>query len=280
MHHETSKRATCGDHAPSNKVPLVLLHGWGVNRQVWQPISDQISDLFQPILLDLPGYGGSADSWATRKGNSLQQVVNHLLGQAPPNAIWVGWSLGATIALAAACQQQNDANRDHHIAQLVLISPTPCFLRQGDWEWGMELAAVEELLGYFDEDYQAGLRRFLMLQTNRRQLVRELASSIPQLPVPTKDVLRSSLQVLLETDLRSVSASCQIPVKIIYGREDRIVPPPASRWLADRLVQRSPSSSDRAESDPIELPGGHLCFLEDPQRLVDCLRALVENRSQ
>ncbi|NHX33796.1 alpha/beta fold hydrolase, partial [Escherichia coli] len=41
------------------KQDLVLLHGWGLNAQVWQTIIPRIASHFRVHLVDLPGYGRS-----------------------------------------------------------------------------------------------------------------------------------------------------------------------------------------------------------------------------
>ncbi len=44
------------------KQDLVLLHGWGLNAQVWQTIIPRIASHFRVHLVDLPGYGRSQGS--------------------------------------------------------------------------------------------------------------------------------------------------------------------------------------------------------------------------
>ena len=38
---------------------VVLLHGWGQNIEMMKPIGDAISDKFNIIIVDLPGFGES-----------------------------------------------------------------------------------------------------------------------------------------------------------------------------------------------------------------------------
>ncbi|MCP5077676.1 MAG: alpha/beta fold hydrolase, partial [Psychromonas sp.] len=38
---------------------LVLLHGWGVNSAVWQPVVELLGKHFRLHLIDLPGFGES-----------------------------------------------------------------------------------------------------------------------------------------------------------------------------------------------------------------------------
>ncbi|MDX1344842.1 MAG: alpha/beta fold hydrolase, partial [Sedimenticolaceae bacterium] len=79
--------------------PIVLLHGWGMNAGVWMPILPQLAAGWQVTLVELPGHGeseaveGDINDWA-----------GAVLEIAPHGAVWLGWSLGAIVTLAAATQ--------------------------------------------------------------------------------------------------------------------------------------------------------------------------------
>ena len=77
--------------------PLVLLHGWGMNAGVWLPLLPRLEAHWRVTMIELPGHGeshlieGDIHDWA-----------GAVLDTAPSNAIWLGWSLGAMVALALA----------------------------------------------------------------------------------------------------------------------------------------------------------------------------------
>ena len=77
---------------------LVLLHGWGVNSAVWQPVTEQLSEHFCLYIVDLPGFGDSEPL----EHYSLQSICTEVLKVVPESAIWCGWSLGGLIATYAA----------------------------------------------------------------------------------------------------------------------------------------------------------------------------------
>ena len=49
-------------NSKNTKPTLVLLHGWGLNHAIWQPIAAQLANECDVIALDLPGYGNAVDS--------------------------------------------------------------------------------------------------------------------------------------------------------------------------------------------------------------------------
>ena len=69
---------------------LVLLHGWGLNAEVWHCIQEELASHFTLHLVDLPGFGRSRGFGAMTLDEMAQQVLQH----APPKAVWLGWSLG------------------------------------------------------------------------------------------------------------------------------------------------------------------------------------------
>lgn len=78
---------------------LVLLHGWGMNNGVWDALPATLTDRFDLHPIELPGHGHAPyePSW-----RDLPDWANAVLAQAPDQAIWLGWSLGALVALQAA----------------------------------------------------------------------------------------------------------------------------------------------------------------------------------
>ena len=60
-------------------IPLVLIHGWGLNSGVWQPLAEKLSSFFKVITVDLPGYGLNVNN--TLEDYSLVILVKKSLTQ-------------------------------------------------------------------------------------------------------------------------------------------------------------------------------------------------------
>lgn len=244
------------------KQPLVLLHGWGVNRQVWNPILPELENHFELTRIDLPGYGndtGYAGEY------SMDSIVQEVLARAPKKSNWVAWSLGATIAIEAAITYPE------RFLKLQLVSPTPRFLKSDDWDRGVDIAAFRALADDFERDYAKAVQRFLLLQVHSddrarfkktRPMIRSLADAIHQLPRPTDRTIGASLQLLGDSDLRVQLEKLNLDIQVIAGKNDRIVPVTASEHLYSNLVN----------GDSIHLfDTGHLAFLEEPTKYIEAL---------
>jgi len=250
------------------KPALVLLHGWGVNSRIWDPVLDRLETEFDVTVVDLPGYRSDINYSLEY---SLDAVAHEILARAPQKASWVAWSLGATLAIGAAIKQPE------RFEKLQLVSPTPKFLRSDDWEYGGQLTHFEKMAADFESDYQSGLRKFLLLSVlskDRSQalpstrLVRQVTALMAQEPTPSHRTLQAGLNILRDTDLRARLSELTVDTQVIAGDQDHIVPSEASRFLFDQL----PNGQSF-----IPLQAGHIPFLQSPAEYIETLISFIQD---
>src|SRR4051794_40125898 len=93
-------------------MPLVLLHGWGFNQEIWFSLIPVLETNFTLYLVDLPGFGESSlMSWDDFKTS--------LLSQLPASFAILGWSLGGLFATKLAIEEEG------RISHLVNLTTSP-----------------------------------------------------------------------------------------------------------------------------------------------------------
>jgi len=220
---------TCGE----GSVDLVLLHGWGLNAEVWQSIVPRLSPHFRLHLVDLPGYGRSQAFGALSLAEMAQQLLPHL----PPRTLLLGWSLGGLVAteLALRAPQQ--------IAGAISVASSPCFTASEEWP-GIKPETLATFRAQLNSDFQRTVERFLALQTlgtdSARQDARRLKEVVLAQPMPPVAVLDSGLAILREVDLRERLPHLAIPFLRLYGALDGLVPRRVASLL-DAALPASPS---------------------------------------
>lgn len=196
---------------------LVLLHGWGLNANVWDCITPQLASHFTLHLVDLPGYGRSRDFGAMSLGKMAQLVLD----KAPDRAIWLGWSLGGLVASQAAL------THPERVQALVTVASSPCFSAHEHWP-GIKPEVLSGFQQQLNDDFQRTVERFLALQTmgteSARQDARALKSTVLSLPMPSPEVLNGGLEILKTADLRQPLSDLGMPFLRMYGRLDGLVP--------------------------------------------------------
>ncbi|WGO83687.1 pimeloyl-ACP methyl ester esterase BioH [Arsenophonus apicola] len=210
------------------KQDIVLLHGWGLNAEVWRTIEVECGSHFRMHFVDLPGYGRSNFF----PPMSLQQMAEVIWQKAPKQAIWLGWSLGGLIANIIALNHQAE------IAGLITVASTPCFSQQENWPGikPMVLTGFEQQL---QANFHRTIERFLALQTlgtkTAHEDIRLLRTVLLKQPLPSVAVLNAGLEILRTTDLRQSLLTLNKPFLRIYGDLDGLVPrkvvPIIDAWL-------------------------------------------------
>ena len=216
-------------------VHLVLLHGWGLNAEVWRCIDEELSSHFTLHLVDLPGFGRSRGFGAL----SLADMAEAVLRQAPDKAIWLGWSLGGLVASQIAL------THPERVQALVTVASSPCFSARDEWP-GIKPDVLAGFQQQLSDDFQRTVERFLAVQTmgteTARQDARALKKTVLALPMPEVDVLNGGLEILKTVDLRQPLQNVSMPFLRLYGYLDGLVPRKVVPML-DKLWPHSESYS-------------------------------------
>jgi pimeloyl-[acyl-carrier protein] methyl ester esterase len=236
---------------------LVLLHGWGMNAAVWEPLLPQLSADFAVSVIELPGHGESLKAIAA----DLAEWARSCLAVAPARAHWIGWSLGGQVALRAAL------DAPARVGGLSLIAATPRFVRAADWSSAMPYESFHAFAEALGEDANATVLRFLSLQVkgaeHASETLRMLRDELAQRPAASRDGLAQGLELLLHTDLRNELANLGCPSHWLFGARDTLVPRGVGGRIAELLPAARISEIDGA---------GHAPFLSHPQACLALLR--------
>ncbi|HEY9052798.1 MAG TPA: pimeloyl-ACP methyl ester esterase BioH [Gammaproteobacteria bacterium] len=221
-----------GQDTPKKKLKCIFVHGWGMNRVIWQPVINSLPDWIEPVLVDLPGHGQRTSESFT----SLAELAGSLQSYAEEPALWVGWSLGgmAVTQLALDCPEK--------VAAMLLVSNSPCFVKRDDWQAGMEAEVFDTFAADLENDFAITIQRFLSLQVrgseSGRNLLRHLRKEILAQPPANINALRSGLQLLKTVDLRGAMHTLCMPTQWVLGERDTLVDVTLANELAD-IMPRS-----------------------------------------
>lgn len=241
----------------SNTQPLVLLHGWGMQSDIWQTLIPELQQHYRITVIDLPGLGRSAE--CLPQDYDLEAVVAAIADAAPASAIWLGWSLGGIIALAFARRYPD------RVSRVITLGSSPCFVARDDWSFGMD----ETTYAQFEADLQANptktLQRFNRLQVHGSATARTDLKILKQIVAdvqPSDRGLIASL-ALLRQDYRELYRAIDIPSLHLLCELDTLAP----AAMADALSQLQPDAHITVLAEQ-----SHVGFLAAPQCLADRIR--------
>ncbi len=242
--------------------PIVLVHGWAMHSGIWRSFAQDLAKCYRVTIVDLPGHGKSGVILPFTLEKISEALVNAV--EDVPSC-WLGWSFGAEVVLKIA---------DHfpaRVEKLMLLTGSPCFINKADWP-GMAEPVLDSFAASLLEDAQATLLRFLSLQVNglenSKEILQQLKHAVFESQAPNSSVLQDGLQILKQSDLRQVFARLSIPISVILGGKDTLVP----ITVAEKMLELRPylplTKIDRA---------GHVPFLSDREFLVEIIRNFMDD---
>lgn len=207
-------------------ITLVFMHGWGMNKMVWQPFLSQYdfsySGKVNSVQIDLPGFGDNQHA-INNDDYSIDSLACYIEQHLPVNSILVGWSLAGLIA------QHLVNNSSEKVIGQVQVCSSPKFTQTQDWP-GIKPIVLQQFAKQLQQDHKALLRRFLAIQCmgldNAKSVYKNMYDALTQHPLSNEVALTQSLALLSSTDLRGhvVEVAQGLPSLRIFGGLDSLVP--------------------------------------------------------
>jgi pyruvate dehydrogenase E2 component (dihydrolipoamide acetyltransferase) len=196
----------------------VFIHGFGADLNTWMFTQPALAERHRTIALDLPGHGGATKALDSRlDGAGFAAVIDRALAALGIDRFHlVGHSMGGGIALHFAAWQPE------RVASLTLIA-SACL--------GEEINAAF-IDGFVKMERRREAQEVLRLLVHDPDLVsRAMVEDV--LRYKRLDGVATALTAIAaewfpggvqREDLIALAASLSMPVQIIWGREDRIIP--------------------------------------------------------
>ena len=234
--------------------PIVLIHGFGLDRSIWRDMASRYLANHRVILPDVRGHGESEAPKGIYSMTSLAKDIDHLLAfLGVSKAIVCGHSMGGYIALAFA------ENSPERLAGLGLITtrakPDSEEARAGRYEM------VEKV----KEEGSIALAQSLAPKLSEDEsIVSSLKDMIAQTPA---DGIIGALKGMAERpDRRDLLPKIKVPALVVAGEADQIIDLHDAEQMASALP--------RGEFLPIK-DAGHMPMLETRSELGQGLLSLI-----
>lgn len=214
--------------------PMMFVHGFGCDQNMWRFIVPSFEKNYQIILLDLVGAGGSdISAFTPEKYSSLhghaEDIIDICEALNLQNVIYVGHSVSAMIGALA------DIERPGIFSKLILIGPSPCYINHGEYVGGFEQKDIEGLLEMMESNYlewSASLAPSIMGNPDKPELGEELTQSFCETH-PT--IAKHFARVTFLSDNRSDLAKVQGECLVLQCSEDIIAPEAVGEYVHQNI---------------------------------------------
>lgn len=208
-------------------IPVIFIHGWPLNHEMWEyQLLELSKHNMRCIAYDRRGFGKSDRPWQGYDYDTLADDLNELITQLNlTKVVLVGFSMGGGEVARYIGKYGSDK-----ISKVVLISSvTPFRLKTADNPDGTEKQTFAETIHKIETDRPAFLaefaKKFFGVDATNQSVSKEILdwNQVLCLMSSAKATI-DCVHSFSETDFRNDLKKINIPVLIIHGDADKIVP--------------------------------------------------------
>ena len=234
--------------------PLVLLHGYPLDHHLWDEVAPLLEDTFDVILPDLRGFGESTTVDSPYSMDDYASDIAALLDQLGiSKAAIVGHSMGGYAALAfARLYPERVSGLGLVSSQLLADAPER---KEGRYKSAADVDAngIESVVATMTPKFTADeeLQSFARASMERQQ------------PAAYIGALKAMAE---RPDSTSLLSSFNVPVVIIHGDADSLIPVDRAREVKESHPQ----------AHLVEISGaGHMPMMEAKEKTAEALKHLA-----
>lgn len=260
-------RATISGDGP----PIVFVHGWAMNADLFAEQMRAFAPSFRTIAIDLRGHGGSK---AVDQPPTIERLAADLIEIFEQldldRAICVAWSMGAMVAWEALTDPAFAAR----VRGLVVIDMSPRISNDGAWRLGLaDGRRPESTIRSVDamrRDWPAMVRRFVPrifapgAETRRAALIARIIEDAEALD---KEMMAALWESMAVQDFRKTLRMLTVPTLVMHGAKSQLYGAATSEFIA-----RETPNARRVEF----ARSGHAPHLEEPEAFNAELRRFIE----
>ncbi|MFT3748453.1 MAG: alpha/beta hydrolase [Agriterribacter sp.] len=221
--------------------PVILIHGWPSSKEMWEyQVNDLVEGGYRIIKYDRRGFGRSSKPWGGYDYDTLSDDLHEVITQLNlQNVVLAGFSMGGGEVVRYIARYGQD--RIARVALIASIIPfmlnTPTNPDGVDEEvfTGMINGVRNDRIGFIDEFG----KQFFGVGFMNKPISTPLLNHYLQLAsVATQQATVECIKSFSRTDFRNDVTSITVPVLIVHGDNDKIVPFEASsKKTAEMLSQ-------------------------------------------
>ena len=237
------------DQGPDESPVIIFIHGFPLNKSMWDNQVELLKDNFRVITYDIRGHGESdAGNEAFTIDLFVLDLINLMNSLKIDKSSLCGLSMGGYIALNAI------KNYPERIKSLVLCD-TNCFADSAE--------AKEKRMKTVENIIKDGVNKYADLSIKNlfsigsfSKMTAEIAS-VKEMIVNTSELALCSTLIALSSRLETCSklVDINVPVLILVGKEDILSPPDAANIMHEKIKNSSLQVIENA---------GHLSNIENP----------------
>jgi len=214
---------------------IVLLHGWGQNIQMMEPVSNYLKANHKITIVDLPGFGLSSEPDYAYTVYDYVELLKELFDELKiKKPTLIGHSFGGRLSIIYASK--------YDVEKIVLFG-SPCVRH----EYKSTKQTILKTL------------KKIKILSPLANIMKKFTGSVDY--KNASPIMREVLVKTVNEDLSECAKKIKAETLLIWGDNDKAVPLEHAKELNNLLKN----------SDLIVLPGSHYCYLENLHQVINIL---------
>lgn len=220
---------------------IILLHGWGQNIEMMEPLGERLAKESRITILDFPGFGKSDEPKTPWTINDYALLIEYIVSKLKiKKPIIIGHSFGGRVAIKYSS--------NNSIEKLVLFG-SPCIRRQ------KKLTLKVRILKF--------LKKLPGMNALAEKMKKYIGSRDYKAASP---MMRQILVNTVNEDLSIDAKRIEEPTLLIWGDHDQEAPIEDAKELESIMI----------DAALITLPGTHYAYLENLDKVISIIKTFIK----
>lgn len=213
---------------------MMFAHGFGCDQNMWRFVVPAFEEDYKIVLFDHVGAGGSdLSAFIPGKYEKLEGYADDIIKIATDlemrDIIFVGHSVSALMGIIASIKSPG------LLKSLILVSPSPAYINDGDYVGGFTRPQIEELLESLDQNHlgwSMSMAPVIMGNPDRKELAEELSNSFCR---TDPEIAKHFARTTFLSDRRELLSEVNIPTLILQCSNDVIAPQSVGEYVHEQI---------------------------------------------
>ena len=241
---------------------IITVSGWSAPAEIMAPLANAIAQPKHIQHTSVSDLLANSDH-ETNMPAPYAKTLSNLINTNEPPATIIAWSMGGIVTLEAAI------NTTLNVDQIILISSTTRFCSASDYSPGTAPVKIRAMQAALMINPQKTFQAFLTDSAHPHNTTKDIIDKRLNTALAFgKKNLSHGLKYLRKTDLRHTAKNISIPILVLHGRQDKIIPYQAAEQLVDIIPTAKLVTFENA---------GHDLLTQNPEFLIPPIKEFINN---
>jgi pimeloyl-ACP methyl ester carboxylesterase len=216
--------------------PIIFVHGWPTNGNIWKYQVDALADEFHVLAVDLPGFGATPPVARPSMEAFARAIREYIEHRQLSSVFLIGWSMGAGVVMSYL-----EHFGSHGLSGIGIVDDCPKLLPSDDWRAEIDTTFTRETVDRWRKAWEAGERRSVIAELTTSEF-KDPERHAATIDWAIEESLRcdppsaiAALVEVMELDFRPSLKTVDVPALLLYGEYSQMTTPATRAFMESTI---------------------------------------------